>query len=782
MNIFHYKAKHNNLNTLKLLPLLIIAIFISNISFSQETADKVFDWSSGFEGWHHSSVEYHQLYDGYNGGDIRINDSQTRYPGDHSIRFYVNSLQNLKALPTCPSNRRKHGTLSNGDPCNPATSSKHYTNQRAEIGDAGLLVDDLKVKDGSTLWLGWSEYFDNIDRKRNNFTIQFRSQPNGVPGGPAAALIINNGRLKLYAPQPKNSSYPTAINSGVEIKEKVWYDYVVEIKYSYSTNGRIRVWRKEAGASSNDFTYDSKPLFEFNGYTMFHPDGYPNPNSRGRIDTRPHLRWGVYRDVQKVWYACTQNNINRYDILKERCENVSSYEYASTLDDEYGIVTKYLGTTRLKVGDLGKEGFDAVKPRNPQGDDSGDGGDSGDDGNGGGGDNPVDNGDDNLRNLAPLGNVSQSSAMSNGHPLNAIDGDTSKTYIHSSLEENPWWSIDLGEPYYVENINIWNRIDCCFSDAQNCYIFVSNEPFTSSDIETTLENPAVNAYLLYGPSIIKKSLPIQATGRYFRIQISGKNYLSLGEVEIMGMDEGAKEDNIWIEAECGVIGRSWVSVQNKGASNKEYIYLPNKGLNYRTPPTEAKFIANYDFYIKNSGSHSVYFRYQSSTAEDDSFWVRIDNGNWIQFNNLKKKSNFLWEELHDSQNSDRIVKLELEKGKHTIEVGIREDGTKLDKIFITSTNTVPSGFGDNAGNCSSPTKSFLTKDNSDNDLLNTTAITEIDGAITINPNPTSDYISVDLNIQDPQIELEGPLFVEVKSLEHPRNWNRRKIALSNQNR
>ena len=704
MNIYCNNAKRNYSNSLKLIFLFSSCLFISNFSIAQEVADKVFDWKAGFQGWSYSPVEYSQLYDGYNGASVIRDDSHSRNPGEQSIRFYVNSLQNLKALPTCPFERRSYGTLSNGDPCNPAKTFNHFTNQGAELGDGNLLDKTLKIKNDSTLWIGWSEYFEKIDRKRNCFTIQFRSQEHGVPGGPAAGMIINNGKLKLYAPHPNKSQYPTATNSGVEIKEKVWYDYVVEIKYSYSTNGRIRVWRREAKDNSKGFNFTSEPIFEFHGHTMFHPEGYPNPNSKRKIDSRPHLRWGIHRDVQKAWFSCTQNNISQYEILEERCEELSPYIYASIIEEEYGIMTKFLGTARFKVGDIGANGFNAVKPKSLL-----DEGNENDSGNGGS-DNPSESHNENLQNLAPFGNVSQSSAISNGSPVNAIDGDTSDTYMHSNLEETPWWSIDLGSSYYVEAINIWNRIDCCFSETQQCYVFVSNEPLTSNDIELTLENPKVYTFSLNGSSKRKQILPIQTVGRYFRIQISGINYLSLGEVEIMGMIENQREDNIWIEAECGEVGNSWVTIKNQSTSNGEYVYLPNNNnLNYRTPPSEAKLIAKYDFFIQKNGIHSIYFRCQASTPEDDSFWIRIDNDDWIQFNNLKKKSNFLWEELHDSQKGNKIIKLDLEIGNHTIEVGIREDGTKLDKIYITSTELTPSKLGENAANCTNSTKSNISE-------------------------------------------------------------------------
>jgi len=67
-------------------------------------------------------------------------------------------------------------------------------------------------------------------------------------------------------------------------------------------------------------------------------------------------------------------------------------------------------------------------------------------------------------NVAPQGTTKQSSLASGGDPERAIDGNKDPGYskngqTHTSVENNPWWEIDLGKEVEIERIDIWNRGD-----------------------------------------------------------------------------------------------------------------------------------------------------------------------------------------------------------------------------------------------------------------------------------------------------------------------------------
>jgi hypothetical protein len=64
------------------------------------------------------------------------------------------------------------------------------------------------------------------------------------------------------------------------------------------------------------------------------------------------------------------------------------------------------------------------------------------------------------------------------------------------------------------------------------YVFVSEAPFQSTSLQTTLQQAGVHAFYFAGPASTLTSFPIDRLGRYVRVQLSGTNYLQLAEVQV----------------------------------------------------------------------------------------------------------------------------------------------------------------------------------------------------------------------------------------------------------
>ena len=73
-------------------------------------------------------------------------------------------------------------------------------------------------------------------------------------------------------------------------------------------------------------------------------------------------------------------------------------------------------------------------------------------------------------------------------------------------------------------------------------------------------------------------------------------------------------------------------------------------------------------------------------ADDDSFWVRIDDGEFVAANGLCT-SGWEWVKLNS---------IDLKPGKHTLTIMYREDGALIDKIGVTTYAFGPSGLGEEA--------------------------------------------------------------------------------------
>lgn len=146
--------------------------------------------------------------------------------------------------------------------------------------------------------------------------------------------------------------------------------------------------------------------------------------------------------------------------------------------------------------------------------------------------------------------VTQSSTEFNGHASRAVDGNvdgnyTSNSVTHTDIREgtNPYWEIDLGENRankVINRLDIWNRTDCCGDRLQDAVIFVSDVPFTSTDLDATfaqVSNSRGSITQLTMSSFQeidgrRRSIPLGRIGRFIRIQ-RRTGILSLAEVQVI---------------------------------------------------------------------------------------------------------------------------------------------------------------------------------------------------------------------------------------------------------
>ncbi len=169
---------------------------------------------------------------------------------------------------------------------------------------------------------------------------------------------------------------------------------------------------------------------------------------------------------------------------------------------------------------------------------------SGCSGNGGGGNNGgSNNGCSSVSNVAQGKNASQSSTISSGgitgSASKAIDGNTNGVFFSSNSsvsatqnQSRPFWQVDLQGNHFIESINVYNRTDGS-SRANNAYVLVSDQPFTSSSLSTS-RSQADYEFFLSGnvgtPSVVSPNI----VGRYVRIQMQDQGFLTLAEVQVMG--------------------------------------------------------------------------------------------------------------------------------------------------------------------------------------------------------------------------------------------------------
>ncbi|MFV5992259.1 alpha-L-fucosidase [Streptomyces sp. NPDC056231] len=146
-----------------------------------------------------------------------------------------------------------------------------------------------------------------------------------------------------------------------------------------------------------------------------------------------------------------------------------------------------------------------------------------------------------LPNVAVGKPATQSSTAWGGAAGRAVDGNTGGDYFgdnsttHTAEPSNQaWWQVDLQKEHMIDQIEIWNRTDCCSERLAGYWVLVSETPITSSSLSEARKTPGVTA--IYQPNVAGRPTSIdlgKTPGRYVRIQLeSHTNPLALAEVKV----------------------------------------------------------------------------------------------------------------------------------------------------------------------------------------------------------------------------------------------------------
>jgi len=156
---------------------------------------------------------------------------------------------------------------------------------------------------------------------------------------------------------------------------------------------------------------------------------------------------------------------------------------------------------------------------------------------------------------------------------------------------------------------------------------------------------------------------------------------------------------ICLEAECGDLGSGWTIKTDSTASNMEYITIDS---GYYDPPTlaDSANIVSFTFQIVEPADYVIWGHVKAPLPNEDSFWVKVDNGNWIRWNGIPNSNTFMWDDVHDSDNNYQTLYMYLSLGTHTLQIAYRESGACLDKICLQHDHDpAPINYGQLSINC-----------------------------------------------------------------------------------
>lgn len=153
-------------------------------------------------------------------------------------------------------------------------------------------------------------------------------------------------------------------------------------------------------------------------------------------------------------------------------------------------------------------------------------------------------------------------------------------------------------------------------------------------------------------------------------------------------DETIDTVNIYLEPECGSVGSNWDIIHDENVSNSNYVTVNPSIESVTEAPSAIEDHITLTFNIEIEASYNIYARTNCPTADDDSFWLKTDDGSFDMYNNLSTSG---WEWV-------RLSNVTLTEGEHNLTIAYRENGALLDKICISTNSQLPEGMGDEAIN------------------------------------------------------------------------------------
>lgn len=190
--------------------------------------------------------------------------------------------------------------------------------------------------------------------------------------------------------------------------------------------------------------------------------------------------------------------------------------------------------------------------------------------------------------------------------------------------------------------------------------------------------------------------------------------------------------DVWLEAECGIVGNNWETRSDTSASEGSFVVYPDpNGIFKEAPPADPNDQLVYSFTVVQSGNYYLLARIRALNVSYNSFWVQIDDQPWIEWwEGMALGNQFIWNELPGSA-------FFLSAGSHTITFANRERGTELDKLLVSPSNTLPADVGDPATNCNTNASLAARERQPANESFKS----EVND-FTVYPNPSDQHLTI----------------------------------------
>ncbi|MEL6185393.1 MAG: hypothetical protein AAFU79_12290 [Myxococcota bacterium] len=145
------------------------------------------------------------------------------------------------------------------------------------------------------------------------------------------------------------------------------------------------------------------------------------------------------------------------------------------------------------------------------------------------------------------------------------------------------------------------------------------------------------------------------------------------------------ESEVTIEAEAMSLMGPFQTLTDMAASGGMFVAQTAGDLNADPGSTTDVGRAVFDFTVSQAGPARIFGRVRATDTDSDSFWVRVDSSEYVQWNDLNAISAgaWTWDDVHDTPAGEAAAEFDLQPGSHRLEVVYRETNAQIDRIVIT---------------------------------------------------------------------------------------------------
>ncbi len=138
--------------------------------------------------------------------------------------------------------------------------------------------------------------------------------------------------------------------------------------------------------------------------------------------------------------------------------------------------------------------------------------------------------------------------------------------------------------------------------------------------------------------------------------------------------DSTRVETLSFEAEDLKRGTDWLVANDEKASGGKYVTIKSGMNSPQAAPSGVAATLTVPFTTKENSKYHLFARVNCPSADDDSFWIKVDDGKFEPANGLGTTG---WEWV-------KLGSMILKPGEHTLALAYREDGALLDKIVFTT--------------------------------------------------------------------------------------------------